>query len=518
MLQSITITAGAGKTFALATAREGWEASGHQVIGAALAARAAQQLEEGSGIPSATIDRLLARLDRSGASALTAGHVVVVDECSMVGTRKLLRLLEHAERAGAKVVLVGDPRQLPEIEAGGAFGGLVRRLDGSALTDNRRQQEPWERAALAELRTGDTDRALDTYRSHGRVHEAPNADHAMGRLVDDWLAARQLGEHPLMLAGRRSEVEELNRRARGLLQEEGKIGPDLLGYRHQRFGVGDEVLALHNDYRLGLINGTRGTITAIDRDLNEIVVAVGDDRSLAVPFDYIASAHLTHSYAMTIHKAQGATADRALLLADDTLSREHAYTGLSRGVVRNDLYLVVDDHRAEVRHAPEVTREPDEAVRAAVRRSGAKTMAIDEVPEDRALPSAASVDDQREELRGVRQRLQRVEGLLDDAVARRDAAHESLDHLPISTLGTRRREKELLAVAERDIATIIPVRDGLRTRCSNLEQAPRHQPASSERTGLGEELSANLEVLGPFDDRLANRQRRSGGEDGIDLW
>jgi ATP-dependent exoDNAse (exonuclease V) alpha subunit len=310
----------------------------------------------------------------------------VVDEAAMVGTRKLLRLLEQAQRVHAKVVLVGDPRQLPEIEAGGAFAGLVRRLDTSELADNRRQQEPWEVDALAELRTGDTDLALDAYRSHGRVHEASTASGAMDQLVDDWKAAREQGEQPVMLAGRRSQVEALNRIARSSLQEAGEIGPDLVGSRDLRFAVGDQVLALRNDYRVEVLNGTRGTVTEVDRKHHQVVVAVSDQRSLSIPFDYVADGHLTHGYAMTIHKAQGVTADRVLLLADDTLWREHAYTGLSRGVARNDVYLVVEDPRADVRHVVESIREPDEAVRAAVRRSGAKTMALDEMAVDGPEP------------------------------------------------------------------------------------------------------------------------------------
>jgi hypothetical protein len=167
-------------------------------------------------------------------------------------------------------------------------------------------------------------------------------------------------------------------------------------------------------------------------------------------------------------------------------------------VVRNDLYLVVDDHRAEVRHAPEVRPGPDEAVRAAVRRSGAKTMAIDELPENDVRPPDSSIDDQRDDLRRSRRRLQRVEGLLDDAVARRDGASESLDHLPISTPGIRRRVKaqqsELLAAAERDIATITPVVGGLRTRCSNLEQEIRLQIISAERHAFRDELLMGVDA------------------------
>ena len=127
--------AGTGKTYALEAARAAWEASGQRVIGAALAARAAAELQSGAGIASTTIDRLLGDLDRPGPlSGLPPKTVVVVDEAGMAGTRKLGRLLDHAARAEAKVVLVGDHRQLPEIEAGGALAALSAVAPTSELT------------------------------------------------------------------------------------------------------------------------------------------------------------------------------------------------------------------------------------------------------------------------------------------------------------------------------------------------------------------------------------------------
>ena len=114
-------------------------------------------------------------LDHPVHGGLPAGSVVVIDEAGMVGTRTLARLLDHAARADAKVVLVGDHRQLPEIDAGGLLRGLGERLDPLRLTTNRRQHEPWERAALAKLRDGQIDTALADYQAHGRLVTAPTA-------------------------------------------------------------------------------------------------------------------------------------------------------------------------------------------------------------------------------------------------------------------------------------------------------------------------------------------------------
>ena len=113
--------------------------------------------------------------------------MLVIDEAGMAGTRTLAPILDAADRAGAKVVLVGDPHQLPEIDAGGVLTGLSERLGPIELTDNRRQRQQWERDALAELRAGDIDVAFAAYADNGRIvtgtnaHRSPPGDR--GRLV-----------------------------------------------------------------------------------------------------------------------------------------------------------------------------------------------------------------------------------------------------------------------------------------------------------------------------------------------
>jgi ATP-dependent exoDNAse (exonuclease V) alpha subunit len=187
------------------------------VQGTALSARAAQGLEEGAGIPSTTLARLLAGLE-SGADALTGRDVVVVDEAGMVGTRTLGHLLEKASAAGAKVVLVGDHRQLPEIEAGGGFAGLAGRLGAIELTENRRQEEGWERRALDQLRHGVPVLGVAAFDRAGRVHTATSLAGSRQELVAGWLAARQAGEEVTMLAvNRRDVAEPVDRQHRHLL-------------------------------------------------------------------------------------------------------------------------------------------------------------------------------------------------------------------------------------------------------------------------------------------------------------
>jgi conjugative relaxase-like TrwC/TraI family protein len=371
--------AGSGKTFALAAAHDAWKASGHTVVGVALSAQAARQLETGSGIPSATIARFQRDLDRPGYPGLSPHHVLVLDEAAMVGTRTLVDLISRVHKAGAKAVLVGDACQLPEIDAGGAFAGLTRRSRPASLTRNRRQHEPWERQALADLRLGHASEALAAYEAHDRIHHQTESERTVDDMVDRWWATVGDGGDALMLAAHHDAVRDLNARARQRLIDAGKLTGPQVRMGERDFAVGDQVLGLVNDYRTGMLNGTRGTIAAIDEKRGQIDVAAADGASRRVPFAYAEAGHLAHGYAMTIHRAQGATCDHAFVLVDETMSREAIYTAMSRGRQRNDLYLAVDTDRHEIAHGPEVARDPARTLAAGVQRSAAQQLALDSI-------------------------------------------------------------------------------------------------------------------------------------------
>ena len=171
--------AGTGRTYALGVARHAWQLDGYQVLGTAPTGIAmVAWTPRGSSTPAPSTGSwpswtrnatLVAGVVARMGGWLDARTVLVVDEAGMLGSRKLARLLDHARQAGAKVVLVGDDRQLAAIEAGGGFRGLRLRLGASELIENRRQQETWEREAVQHLRIGDLDAALGAYRAHGRL-------------------------------------------------------------------------------------------------------------------------------------------------------------------------------------------------------------------------------------------------------------------------------------------------------------------------------------------------------------
>ena len=375
--------AGTGKTYTLGIAREAWEEQGIPVVGCALAARAALELQTGSGIRSATIARLLGDLDDWG-SGLPPGGVLVIDEAAMVGTRTLARLLDEAGRSTTKVVLVGDHHQLPEIDAGGAFRGLTYRLPSIELVENHRQQEGWQRDALAALRHGEPADAVGAYDDHGELVVGRTADETREQLVGDWWhAVAEHGTEAVMVAASLRDIDDLNARARVLLDEAGALRGRPLEAAGREYRVGDRILCLRNHGRLGVLNGTRGTVTDVDRDARALTFARDDTgEQIELPADYLDAGWVDHGYALTAHKAQGLTCEATFVLGSDQIYREWGYVALSRGRQTNRLYLVgepepePDDPTHPEALQPE-DRTPAEVLAAHLQRSHQQALALD---------------------------------------------------------------------------------------------------------------------------------------------
>lgn len=372
--------AGTGKTYALSAAREAWQAARHPVLGAAIARRAARELEAGAGIASTSVAALLAELEER---PLPARCVLVIDEAGMVPTRQLAALLDHVERVDGKLVLVGDHRQLPELEAGGAFHGLVRRGLAVELTENRRQTHRWERDALEHLRNGRVEPALAAYTAHDRVHIHADGADARAAVVRDWWAAGDL-DGAVMIAHRRADVADLNHRARNELLREGLLGREQLHLAGGTFAAGDRVVVKTNDRRLGINNGDRASVMRVDRHRQALELDCRG-RRVSVDADFLhgetarGEPTLLHGYAITGHVAQGMTVDRAYILADPGLTGEWAYTAMSRGRHHNALYFAADrdDTRAEFAPRDMDERSPAERLMTALACSEASTLGID---------------------------------------------------------------------------------------------------------------------------------------------
>ena len=325
--------------------REIWQGQGYTVKGAALAGIAAENLQVAAGIHA----RTLASYELAwtgGRDRLTMNDVLVIDEAGMLGTRQLERVLAVAEKARAKVVLVGDPAQLQAIEAGAPFRSLASEHGIASLTEVHRQSAPWQRLATGQLAVGRTAEALNAYKNRGGVIQAERREDARHALLARWAhdARREPEASQLVLAYTREEVRALNTAVRMLRQQAGQLGQNhMIATEPGRraFAIHDRVRFLRNEKTLGVKNGSLGTIERIELGVLQIKLDGANAIRLAVDTKYYK--HLDHGYAATVHKAQGTTVDRCYVLATPHFDRHTCYVALSRHRQAATVFYASDD-------------------------------------------------------------------------------------------------------------------------------------------------------------------------------
>ncbi|MDP9762529.1 MULTISPECIES: Ti-type conjugative transfer relaxase TraA [Agrobacterium] len=330
--------AGAGKTTMMKAAREAWELAGYRVVGGALAGKAAEGLEKEAGIESRTLASWELRWNR-GRDVLDDKTIFIMDEAGMVASKQMAGFVDAAVRAGAKIVLVGDPEQLQPIEAGAAFRAIVDRIGYAELETIYRQREEWMRKASLDLARGNVENALSAYGANVRITGERLKAEAVERLIADWNRDYDQTKTTLILAHLRRDVRMLNVMARKKLVERGIVGEGHL-FRTadggRRFDAGDQIVFLKNEGSLGVKNGMIGHV--VEAAANRIVATVGEgDQRRQVIVEQRFYNNLDHGYATTIHKSQGATVDKVKVLASLSLDRHLTYVAMTRH--REDLQL-----------------------------------------------------------------------------------------------------------------------------------------------------------------------------------
>ncbi|NDL57014.1 MobF family relaxase [Phytoactinopolyspora mesophila] len=403
MLDVLVGAAGSGKTTALATLRSAWEAKHGRgsVVGLAPSAAAAEVLGESLGIPTENTAKWL--FESTGATnqhrspavegpakhrvpvkaqpwSFRAGQLVIVDEASLAGTLALDALRAQAQAASAKLLLVGDNAQLSSIDAGGAFGMLVRELGDRVLelTDIRRFIHPWERDASKRLRVGDTG-AIETYIDHDRVRDG-DREQIIDSAYRAWQADEAAGHRSLLIATDAATVRDLNERARTDQVAAGCVEPGgVTLHDGTSAGRGDRIVTRQNMRNLAtgprsfVKNGDQWLVRQRDDDGSLIVARQSGGPSVTLPAGYVAE-HVELAYATTAHRAQGRTVDTAHAIIDDTRStREALYVSMTRGAHANSAYVITELTDEEI---------PDDHVRTArdvlcevIKRSGAELSA-----------------------------------------------------------------------------------------------------------------------------------------------
>jgi ATP-dependent exoDNAse (exonuclease V) alpha subunit len=234
---------------------------------------------------------------------LSERSVVILDEVGLTDDADLLRLAAHVEAAGAKLVLIGDDRQLGAVGPGGALGALVARHPGAVhtLSENRRQLDIEEREVLAELRSGNDEKAVGWYLQEQRAHAVPGRDAALDAAVEAWAADVAAGKETGLYAWRRVNVAELNTRARRWMEEAGRLsGSELVLPDGARYRAGDQVVALTPSANGALVTSQRATVEAVEAELGTLVLRTADDRLVRLSGEEAAADRLGYAYATTL--------------------------------------------------------------------------------------------------------------------------------------------------------------------------------------------------------------------------
>ena len=349
-LASVVGFAGTGKSYMLGQAREAWEAEGYKVQGMALAGIAADSLQAGANIPSNTIaNRLI--IWKTGKEKLSDRDILVVDEAGMIGSRQMHAILNHAEKSGAKVVLVGDPEQLQAIDAGTAFRAIIERSGFAQMSDIRRQKEEWQKEASRNFGLRQASLGLAAYERHGNIHEYGTKGAATSNMIEAWDEARSLNpdKTQIMLAFTHEEVKALNETARAIRHEARELGHERafqveIGERN--FAEGDRIYFLKNDNKnIRVKNGNLGVITQIEGEQFTVKLDAVNGVQREVSFNLKDYDSIDHGYAATVYKAQGITVDKTSMLASRYYDSHATYVGMTRHRDTADIYYSLDEFK-----------------------------------------------------------------------------------------------------------------------------------------------------------------------------
>ena len=356
--------AGVGKSYVLSPVREAFEAQGRKVIGLAPTHHVAHDLRDKGFKGATTCHAFLFHL-KNQRLALAKGTVLVVEEAGMMSSELLIELFHAAHQHRAKLLLVGDDRQLASIERGGMFGVLCERYGAATLTTIQRQEKGWERQVAQHLAQGRLEDALALLDQHERLHFHETKAVAMAELLSYWSHDEAaLVSQKLILAPANRDVEALNAGAREILRLHGALGSPEYTLQTERgsfnFCVGEQLLFTKTDRRLGILNGMRGTLQAFHKDrttdqVSALEVNVGKGSSIMVPLkDYVS---FQYGYASTVYRAQGATLDRVYVLHEAYSHRALSYVALTRHRKEAHLFVAQETTRDRRQLAEQMSRE-----------------------------------------------------------------------------------------------------------------------------------------------------------------
>jgi conjugative relaxase-like TrwC/TraI family protein len=343
--------AGTGKGVVIDLAARAEKHAGHHTIGVAVSGSTAERLGETTPAlagHTSTIDALIARAD-AGTVMIGPNTTVFLDEAGMADHRRLDALTRLIEESGAKLVAVGDGKQLPSIGPGGMFDRLTTHAQTAELADVHRTSDPEERQAWAALRRGDPEKAMAHYQARGELFFNDTREEAGEAAVQRWAEltkTRDIRSVALIADSSNVEIDRLNARAQQLRIDRGELWGAEAQLPHQHYGLFEgDLITFTAQHRIPgqarVENGTRGQVTCT-REEGLTVLLDGSQREVALAGKDLESLRL--AYAQHVYRQQGATVDRSVVLTGGwQTSKESAYVQATRAREATEWFLARDD-------------------------------------------------------------------------------------------------------------------------------------------------------------------------------
>ncbi|MEL6606217.1 MAG: AAA family ATPase, partial [Cyanobacteria bacterium J06614_10] len=268
----------------------------YEVTGYAPSAQAANVLSEEANIEGNTVARLL-HSDSDNSQQKQA--IWIVDEAGLLSAKDAHKLLQKAQTQNARVILVGDIRQLSAVEAGNPFKSLQNAgIQTAYLEESRRQKTDALRAAVVCLNAGEQREGLDRLDKAGMVNEIVDVQERHRCIVHDYMRlSPDTRKKTLILSGTNAERLKLTADIRSALQAEGSLGADVYRMQSLRsldrtdaqlkyacsYAAGDVVVPVRDYRRYGLEKKAQYTVLSRDIESNQVTVRAPDGS--AITFD-----------------------------------------------------------------------------------------------------------------------------------------------------------------------------------------------------------------------------------------
>lgn len=356
MVTLLSGEAGTGKTTLLKPLIRYYQKNNMSIAACALSAKAAQRIQEATGLQSKTIHRLLqaqglGKFLHDSQNPLPF-DVIILDEASMVNAGLFYDFLV-AVRPGTKLIICGDHMQLPPIGYGNIFSDLLKMKDLNTIQLTKPMRQAAKSGILTDARK--VRRAIspvDDFNSkqvHGELHDMfyifkNNRETIFKLIVKQFMTCiKDEGlDNVVVISPRKTgcinSTEEINNAIQAELFKNKKT-KYVTSDKFKKFYIGDKVLQTSNDYDRGTFNGDIGYIQKIDYDKKTVYAVMNPDvENKLIEYTFSQLSQLQLAYALTTHKLQGSAANTVIGVIDNThyklLDNCMLYTMLTRAKKR----------------------------------------------------------------------------------------------------------------------------------------------------------------------------------------